>query len=376
MFSFTKKGIQFKKYTPSELEIHRVSPPWIRLPVGAVYLEPGDPIHSGQKVSELEGVPVCSPCAGVFTQVVKSDTGNLAVIRPHPEDLAEPTYHSLKIPTLEELVQAAQLLRSPGLTERIRQIAHRPAVIRALDEGPDRAEKSGLLCGYLREIVSAVGWLEKLSGQPVCLYTNNPSAKFFVQDHSAELDVRSVSGKYPSAYWLDRKLEKTDGVLLDVGEVRGLFHCIAYGHPPKAVPVSRCVWGKPVEICEVPVGTPVSALFEEIPEHSRFVLNGVLQGKPVSPDTPITLSDGSVTLVEDADEHPTACIGCGKCANACPVGLLPMLIHEQWQNREKNSAKRLGAHRCIGCGACSYICPSKLPLCARIRAMAEVSDHA
>ncbi len=52
--------------------------------------------------------------------------------------------------------------------------------------------------------------------------------------------------------------------------------------------------------------------------------------------------------------NQTDCISCGKCAESCPVQLLPF----EAVNTKINNLSEY----CIGCGACQYICPCGIPL--------------
>ena len=55
----------------------------------------------------------------------------------------------------------------------------------------------------------------------------------------------------------------------------------------------------------------------------------------------------------------SVCIGCGRCVQACPMGLSPTFIEDALFRKDYAEAKRYGAPSCIGCGCCSYVCPAK-----------------
>lgn len=73
---------------------------------------------------------------------------------------------------------------------------------------------------------------------------------------------------------------------------------------------------------------------------------------------------GSASLLfldksENDEREAQACIGCGKCVQACPMGLMPVYIESSLFAKDLEGAKRYGAKSCIACGCCSFVCPSK-----------------
>lgn len=58
----------------------------------------------------------------------------------------------------------------------------------------------------------------------------------------------------------------------------------------------------------------------------------------------------------------TACLRCGSCIRACPMGLLPQQMKQLVDHKKWTKVDELGMLDCIECGCCSYACPSGLPL--------------
>ena len=60
-------------------------------------------------------------------------------------------------------------------------------------------------------------------------------------------------------------------------------------------------------------------------------------------------------------EH-RACISCNFCAEVCPAGILPHLIHKYLYQDAIEEAERTRVDLCVRCGLCSFVCPSKIEL--------------
>ena len=63
----------------------------------------------------------------------------------------------------------------------------------------------------------------------------------------------------------------------------------------------------------------------------------------------------------------TNCIRCGKCADACPMGLEPFLLNRLYKAADVDALERNAAQDCIECGCCLYSCPAHIPLLDNIR---------
>ena len=63
----------------------------------------------------------------------------------------------------------------------------------------------------------------------------------------------------------------------------------------------------------------------------------------------------------------TACISCGRCIKACPMGLNPSEINKHSLNFLFEDAKEMGILDCVECGSCAYVCPAHIPLVQSFR---------
>ena len=61
------------------------------------------------------------------------------------------------------------------------------------------------------------------------------------------------------------------------------------------------------------------------------------------------------------------CIRCGRCADACPMGLEPFLLRKLYAAGDADALEKNAVHDCIECGCCLYSCPANIPLLDNIR---------
>ena len=63
----------------------------------------------------------------------------------------------------------------------------------------------------------------------------------------------------------------------------------------------------------------------------------------------------------------SACIRCGRCADACPMGLEPFLLNRLGKAADMQGLEQNAVQDCIECGCCLYSCPANIPLLDNIR---------
>ncbi|MCR4769093.1 MAG: electron transport complex subunit RsxC [Bacteroidaceae bacterium] len=123
------------------------------------------------------------------------------------------------------------------------------------------------------------------------------------------------------------------------------------------------------------LGTPMSQLIDAcggLPEDTgKIIGGGPMMGKALlSTDIPICKGSSGVLIMNEKEAsriEPTNCIRCGKCVDACPMGLEPYLLSDcselqLWERSEKEDVIS-----CIECGSCQYTCPANRPLLDYIR---------
>jgi electron transport complex protein RnfC len=103
----------------------------------------------------------------------------------------------------------------------------------------------------------------------------------------------------------------------------------------------------------------------------KVISGGTMMGKAVSNlAAPTTKGAASVLVMDEAEARrapETNCIRCGKCMNACPMGLEPYLFSALVKTGRVEEAKEHNILDCIECGCCFFSCPANKPLTDEIR---------
>ena len=122
----------------------------------------------------------------------------------------------------------------------------------------------------------------------------------------------------------------------------------------------------------VPVGTSVGEILEfcgGVKEGSKVVQGGAMMGAcVVSSDASIGKATGGIVVFAPGEmPEPTPCIRCGRCAQVCPIGLIPYEMEGYILSKQLGAAEKIGVMDCILCGCCSYICPARRRLAPGFR---------
>ena len=124
----------------------------------------------------------------------------------------------------------------------------------------------------------------------------------------------------------------------------------------------------------VPIGTSFNDLLEAV-GHSENPYK-VLSGGPMMGFTQYDLSvptikgTNAVTILGRRNRHvveEAACIRCGKCIDACPMKLMPVLMYKSLFSGSIEEMKDTHMMDCIECGSCAYTCPASVPLVMAFR---------
>ncbi|MCQ2250380.1 MAG: electron transport complex subunit RsxC [Bacteroidales bacterium] len=125
----------------------------------------------------------------------------------------------------------------------------------------------------------------------------------------------------------------------------------------------------------VRIGTPIQALIEAVgglPEDTgKIISGGPMMGKAITrTDIPVAKGTSGVLMLPESLAHrgPLAnCIRCGKCVDACPMGLEPYLLAIYGKNKNFEESEANHVTDCIECGCCVFSCPSNRPILDFVR---------
>ncbi|MGM9613603.1 MAG: electron transport complex subunit RsxC [Butyricicoccus sp.] len=142
----------------------------------------------------------------------------------------------------------------------------------------------------------------------------------------------------------------------------------------RVVTVSGSAIANPKNL-ETRIGTQVEKLidqcggFKEAP--NKLLMGGPMMGvAQFSLEIPIFKGTNAFLAFcgnEDKRVAEPNCIRCGKCINACPMHLMPMMMNAYGNAGDYDKCVELGAMDCIECGSCAYVCPARIQLVQRFR---------
>ncbi|MCX8083952.1 MAG: electron transport complex subunit RsxC [Calditerrivibrio sp.] len=161
------------------------------------------------------------------------------------------------------------------------------------------------------------------------------------------------------------------GVIVhNVGTFKAIYEAWTFGKPlyERVVTVTGAV--KDPKNLLVKIGTPISKLIDAcggfLGKPKKIIMGGPMMGfAATSMDTPTMKgTSGLVVLREEdlPDMKKTNCIRCGRCVQACPMGLVPAIMEQYSLNEMYEKLIDWHVVNCIECGCCSYVCPARRPL--------------
>ncbi|WP_241086290.1 electron transport complex subunit RsxC [Candidatus Vondammii sp. HM_W22] len=242
-------------------------------------------------------------------------------------------------------------------------------------------------------IMAGIGILRHLTGAEKCLIgieDNKPEAITAMSDVVARAalewaEVVSIPTLYPSGG--EKQLIKVLlGTEVPSGGIPAHIGVVCHNVGTAATVADAVLEGKPLisryltitgegvnSPCNMKalIGTPAVELIDQAGGYAaaaaKLIMGGPMMGFTLHEDrVPITKATNCL-LVSSLSESPEAspalaCIRCGKCAEVCPVNLLPQQMYWYARAKDLEKAQDYNLFDCIECGCCSHVCPSHIPL--------------
>ena len=158
--------------------------------------------------------------------------------------------------------------------------------------------------------------------------------------------------------------------VFNAATVKAIYDAVYDGMPliKRIVTVSGDILMDPKNLL-VPIGTSFEALIEACgyKENPYKVLSGgpMMGAAQYDLSVPTIKGVNAITVLGKAnkfDVQDSHCLRCGKCIDACPMKLMPVLMYEALQTEDIQEMKANNVMDCIECGSCAYTCPASVPL--------------
>lgn len=419
LFNLGKTHIPHRKNTANMPAVRMAPPKEVEIPmsqhIGAdaiPVVKAGDKVYVGTLIGEAGGfvsAPVHSSVSGVVKKVqylLLSNGRSCAsiLIESDGEMTPEPTIAPPTVTSFKELSDAARAAGLVGLggagfptsvkldpnkisavdTLLINGAECEPYITSDTRTMIDDAEdvRDGVLTILsLSGIKSAVIGIE--SNKPECIASMKA-----VFEGDGRITVKVLPSTYPQGgekiliHNATGRIVPEGNLPLDVGvlimnvtTVAFLAKYLRTGMPlvEKCLTVDGSAIKSPANVI-APIGTRIGDVIEAVggfsEEAGKIMYGGPMMGIAVyTLDAPVMKNNNAITAFNKKDAKcrvASACIHCGRCVEACPMGLNPTIFAKSMGLADSaDRAERLELAKvnlCIECGCCSFVCPAKRPL--------------
>ncbi len=376
----------------------------------------GDRVLMGQKIGDNEGlcVPVHSSVSGTVKAVeMRAHTSGVTMMsvvvendhlyEKHP-DIQRRSREAVAKMTVQELmdiIREAGIVGMGGATfpthvKLSSAISKVDTIIVNASECEPYITADDRLCReYPGELLSGLSVIMKilgLSSAHIALENNKPQAAKRLRsaiDPRSGIVVEELPTKYPQGaekqliYAITGREVPSGGLPAAVGcavfnaaTCKAIHDAVYEGMPliRRIVTVSGDIVMEPRNLL-VPIGTSFNDLLEAVghSENPYKVLSGgpMMGAAQYDLSVPVIKGVNAVTILGRANKYSvdhSQCIRCGRCIDACPMGLMPVLMYKAMLSGSMEEMQSVHMMDCIECGCCAYTCPACVPLVLGFRA--------
>ena len=374
----------------------------------------GDAVTVGQILGDNQGlcVPVHSPVSGtvkaveprphtngtkVMSVVIEND--HQGTLCPDVQKRTQAEVDALSAQELMDIVRQAGIVGMGGATfpthvKLSSGLGKVDTIIVNVSECEPFIVADDRLCReYAGELVSGLKIVMKILGLEkahIAMENNKPEAAEAIrwQIDPKEIVLDILPAKYPQG--AEKQLIKavtnrevpSGGLPAAVGcavfnaaTCKAIHDAVYEGMPlvKRIVTVSGDILMEPKNLM-VPIGTSFQALLDAVgqKENPYKILSGgpMMGAAQFDLSVPVIKGTNAVTVLgrknRFAVEEPQ-CIRCGKCIDACPMGLMPVMMVAAAQGQDPDEIAANNTMDCIECGCCAYTCPAGIPLVQHFR---------
>lgn len=198
-------------------------------------------------------------------------------------------------------------------------------------------------------------------------------------ESGVKIKIITVGNRYPAGVILKQKLYK-DGkraAFIGAQACAALEIAVKSGKIQSKTVVT--VAGDGVQRwanCRVSIGTPIKAVLDAglaCDTIAAVVTGSSIIGETVTDlSAPVKADTRCVIALKNLPKRRVfPCVGCDRCAKACPRGIVPWLILKEMETGEPNPLRLSHVQYCVGCAACSVVCPCGIDLLSAVRQAAK-----
>ena len=356
-------------------------------------IAPSTNVKRGSLLGDNNGTPVYASVGGVFRGIATIEGNRYFVVMANPKEKEitryyQPETRSITDLTREDIIESAKKFAvidsrsGQPLWKMLENAGDRcnRLVVDCTESDAESAINYRLCIEKAKSIVGGSKVILKAIGALKCVF----AAEYYRNSAFKALSEFATDSKLFALAQLDEKYPYTDVTIIDALYIKtiekgqtsldlgvliiapetaiALYDAMVSGMPQLDRYISLCVDDaqKGGNVC-LPRGTTLHDINDYVGGLKKghiFVENSLLSGKKAY--GAIGDKTRAIISVKSKKTVRLSCISCGKCAEACPVRLMP---NEAIFAKNKEELKKY----CIACGACEFVCPSNIPLLSLIQ---------